>query len=675
MRNPALRLAIAAGAIGATLFALMRGGLVPAPGVGVLSAQAQPQAEPVQRPPVFRGGTTFVSVDVYPRQDGRPIEGLTKDDFEITEDGKPQVVETFQFIRFETALVDDERRDPTSVADSERQAADPRNRVFVVYLDPYHLSFVGSLAVPPAVMAFLTRTIGPTDLFATMYPKRPVSQLTFGRRLEVLEEDLRDFWNDVQVGIDEVEFRLETCPEITSLPAREQNHMAAALIARHQHDMLMTSLENLMRRLGGLRDERKNVLFMSEGWNEPEPLPELTAKSRPKPPQIGVSPSGRLGTGPQQPYNRDENWCAQNVGRLAHTDFEDRFIRLLDLARQANVTFYPVDVGGQRGLGLSGPVAKLRTLAENTDGTAIFNTNDVTGAVRRLTDSISAYYLLGYYSTNPSNDGKYREIKVRVKRPDVGVSARRGYFAPTPEMMAAAARAAAAPPVAPTAVDAEVAKLARARPDAELFTHGTARGQQLHIVTELSSREVESGRWKAGATVRATVQSSSGAPSTVTTKIEPGARVVTFSIPATGTTGPWKVDVKVSAVGEVLDSTTSVASPVGPLLGDPTLFRANPSPRAPLKPVADFQYRRTERIHVEWPVLKDLTSRAARLLDVKGQALPVEIALSDRESAEGKALVADLNLAPLIEGSYVMELTCSAGTESQRALVGFRVVR
>jgi hypothetical protein len=53
-----------------------------------------------------------------------------------------------------------------------------------------------------------------------MTPKRPPSQLTFGRRLEVLEEDLEDFWRDVQVGIDEIEFKLKTCP---SVPAAEMD--------------------------------------------------------------------------------------------------------------------------------------------------------------------------------------------------------------------------------------------------------------------------------------------------------------------------------------------------------------------------------------------------------------------------------------------------------------------
>jgi hypothetical protein len=186
---------------------------------------------------------------------------------------------------------------------------------------------------------------------------------------------------------------------------------------------------------------------------------------------------------------------------------------------------------------------------------------------------------------------------------------------------------------------------------------------------------MESGRWKAGGEVKATVQPDGGTPSTVTAKIDPGARVTTLSVATAGTTGPWKVDLRVSGGGNVLDGSASVAPPAGPLLAEPLLFRANPSPRAPLKAVADFQYRRTERIHVEWRTLKALTDRQARLLDSKGQPLPLAVALMDRDDPGGKTVLADVTLAPLSEGSYVIELTGAAGAESQRALVAFKVVR
>ena len=62
----------------------------------------------------FRGGTHFVRVDAYPLEDGRIVEGLEAEDFEILEDGKPQQIDSFDFISFDSFTPDAERRDPVS---------------------------------------------------------------------------------------------------------------------------------------------------------------------------------------------------------------------------------------------------------------------------------------------------------------------------------------------------------------------------------------------------------------------------------------------------------------------------------------------------------------------------------------------------------------------------------
>src|SRR4029078_2149571 len=85
----------------------------------------------------------------------------------------------------------------------------------------------------------------------------------------------------------------------------------------------------------------------------------------------------------------------------------------------------------------------LRTLADGTDGVAVVNTNDLGGAMKRIVDDLSNYYLLGYYSTGRL-DGRFHPISVRVKRPGVRVRARRGYLAATPAAMNRTSTAAAA---------------------------------------------------------------------------------------------------------------------------------------------------------------------------------------------------------------------------------------
>src|SRR5207302_183625 len=80
----------------------------------------------------------------------------------------------------------------------------------------------------------------------------------------------------------------------------------------------------------------------------------------------------------------------------------------------------------------------LRTLAENTDGRAIVNRNDLATGMKQITRDQSAYYLIGYNSTQAPADGKFHEIKVRVKRSGVQVRARKGYWALNAEQTARA---------------------------------------------------------------------------------------------------------------------------------------------------------------------------------------------------------------------------------------------
>ena len=84
-----------------------------AAGIAVLgiAALAGSSRDQDQQPPVFRGGTAFVRVDVYPLRDGKPVEDLTADDFEVVEDGKPQHIETFEFVRHSPVTADEDRRD------------------------------------------------------------------------------------------------------------------------------------------------------------------------------------------------------------------------------------------------------------------------------------------------------------------------------------------------------------------------------------------------------------------------------------------------------------------------------------------------------------------------------------------------------------------------------------
>jgi hypothetical protein len=114
---------------------------------------------------------------------------------------------------------------------------------------------------------------------------------------------------------------------------------------------------------------------------------------------------------------------------------------------------------------------------------------------------------------------------------------------------------------------------------------------------------------------------------------------------------------------------------VGPAEIQPVLFRRGPTTGNRLVPAADPRFSRTERVRAEIPV-GDATSGVGRVLDRTGQPLQVPVTTSDRLEAESgqRWVTADLNLAALSPGDYVLEVTLKGATETQ-SLIAIRVTR
>ena len=167
--------------------------------------------------------------------------------------------------------------------------------------------------------------------------------------------------------------------------------------------------------------------------------------------QVGTTPDGRITTDRMRSdYGYSKYDCETDRQMLSHLNNGQDYLDLMEIANANNVSFYPVDARGlaafDRDLNenpVLGPadeirlvrsrVESLRTLADNTDGLAVVDTNDLDKGFQRIVDDMTSYYLLGYYSTNTKLDGKVRKIKVRVKRNGVDVRARRSYRAATEE--------------------------------------------------------------------------------------------------------------------------------------------------------------------------------------------------------------------------------------------------
>jgi len=184
------------------------------------------------------------------------------------------------------------------------------------------------------------------------------------------------------------------------------------------------------------------------------------------------------------------------------------------------------------------------------------------------------------------------------------------------------------------------------------------------------------GAWNRGVAIEATAVNDAGEKiGSVTGSIAAGARSVLLRMPVTTASGSARATI--TSTGQGATATDQVVIPAGAseMVGAALAWRGTPSAQSALTPVADLLFRRTERVHLEWPVGGPLDRREARLLDRRGMPLPIPVTLTERDATAGPSIVADMNLAPLSPGDYVLELTVVSGTETAKRYVALRIAR
>ncbi|HEY1911526.1 MAG TPA: VWA domain-containing protein [Vicinamibacterales bacterium] len=697
---------------------------------------APPQPEP--QPPTFRTEANYVRVDVYPTHDGEPVLDLKQDDFEVIEGNAPQKVEQFEHVMIHAATPQDVRLEPNSVRESMAMVANSRARVFVIFLDIGHVEVDGSRRIRAPLVKALDSLIGPEDLVAVMTPEMSPSDITFARKTTTIEGFLARHWNwgerDQVSTVDAQEQLYKECYPGLSQPLQcpdgttdDDRGVADEMIARRREKMTIDALSNLVTYLRGVREERKAVLAISDGWLLYKPNPGLARKLNcqvPGLPTGGFDPrTGRLSAG----VDRDPisgvslTSCDRDRMMLAALDDDQEFRTLLDQANRANTSFYPVD---PRGLVvfdtsiampttgapppgsttitppsvdqamLTNRLYSLRTLAEATDGLAIVNSNDLDRGFRRVVSDLSSYYLLGYYSSGKL-DGKFHSITVRVKRPGVRVRARRGYLAATIATAGTSTRGggsgaaksvetpeAAAAAAAGHAVEASIAPLSGYGRDVPLrlqmtagWKPGDSSSASMWLVGELGGSAVVGVEWNEGFEVSATLAASSDA-SVATGRVTVGRNLRTFRLALTSTqpivAGDYTLSVIARAASASIPAreTMHVSIPAAPASVGALYLRRGISTGNKDTPTADLRFRRSEQIRVELPAISP-DPVTARLLDRTGKPLAVPVAAATRDDTDGSRWwTAGLALAPLAPGDYVIEL--SSG--SQRTLASFRIV-
>jgi VWFA-related protein len=681
----------------------------------VIAAQSTPATE--QKQPPIRVQTNFVRVDVLPSADGRPVMDLRAEDFEVLEDGVPQQIQAFEHIVISSGGPQAQRNEPNSVEQGRQAAANPRNRVFILFLDAPHVTIEGTWHIREPLIRLIDRVVGPDDLVGIMTPEMAPSQITLARRTEVIENGLRKGWpwgyrHTLQDDRREIDY--QTCyPKLSQEldNGRRMSELAEKMMHRRRERMSLEALSDLVNYLRHLREERKGIITITEGWvlyrpdktmmdlrkdvmsGAVEPIPGIDP--------IGVGPGGKIVLGnPNDATNLTKTSCDTDRMRLAMMDNEQYFRRLIEDANRSNASFYTVDPRGlpaldspigpdppptvaQDALHLRTRLESIRTLAGATDGLAVTDNNDMDRGLKRIVDDLTSYYLLGYYSTNQKLDGRFRRITVRIKRPGVDVRARQGYRAAT-EAEVAAARAAEGPPVSAeaAAIGNALHALARIRPEARFRIHAAPapsdRGVSLVWVAGELQPPAASDPWTKGGTADIDV-TSGGTSATARVTLAAGERAfltaIPLSKPAIGT-----IEVRARMAGTDPDAARladTIQVPIADGAQPPLLFRRGPTTGNRLLPAASFLYSRTERIRIEIPAGPDARPGAGRVLEKSGQPTQVPVSVGERTDSEtgSRWITADVTLAPLGAGDYAIEVTSASGGKEMKTLTAIRVVR
>jgi VWFA-related protein len=383
-----------------------------------LSAQ-QPQTPPGQpaQPPRFRVEVNYVEVDaVVTDAQGNFVRDLTRDDFEVVEDGKPQQISAFTVVDLPVERAEAPLLAPDVVPDVKSNEREFNGRIYLLMLDDLHTAPLRSNRVKAAARLFVERYVGANDLVAIVSTggRTDASQEFTNNKGRLLRAIDRFMGQKPRSGtLEKLDlYNMRRGSPAASDPLTDPYAFERASKARNMLD----TLTNLANWMSGVHGRRKAIVMIGEGID----------------------------------YDINNPFENQDAS-VIRDDLRDA----IAAATRSNVTIYSID---PRGLTASGDEAieltgftedpslnldtrglqeelrlsqdSLRSLADQTGGFALLNANDFRDGFARIQRDNSAYYLIGYYSSNERRDGRYRKLNVRVKRPGMQVRARRGYVAP-----------------------------------------------------------------------------------------------------------------------------------------------------------------------------------------------------------------------------------------------------
>jgi VWFA-related protein len=378
--------------------------------------------------PLFRSGTELVQVDAIVRDgDGNFVSGLAADDFEVLEDGKAQPIQLFYLVTGPSSVV------PRAVVpDGTLRAPDQTaRRVFALVFDQDHLDFEPFRKTQIAAIAFLEEHFRPGDVGGIVLEGGVANG-----RLTTIRRELLDIVRNARPHT-EVRDRFSVFREWPRLESEFEAKRIDAGDDRALNDAMIRNCQERPQECAraGISEQVENDLQ----WNARRFLSEArVAASR------FIDTISYVTTG-----------LGRMEGRKTVVIFSEGFLvdetrgvlaQVAARAARYGVTIYAVDARGlartsTRIADASDVSPRLRSwgfdsiedgpniLTSETGGFVVRNRNDFTDALAEIAEDTSTYYVLGYSPANPTLDGKFRKIEVRVKWKGMDVRARKGYLA------------------------------------------------------------------------------------------------------------------------------------------------------------------------------------------------------------------------------------------------------
>ena len=386
----------------------------PSAAVPAVVPQPETPAQATSRTPLFKASTRLTVEDVTVT-DARhmPLHGLTQPDFLIKEDGKPQVIRSFEEYGTERRS---EQPAPPQLAENEFTNAQPpastTSAVNILLLDDVNTGLVNRLARAPENVAYAKQQS--IKYLGNLPEGTQVAILQMGSELKVLQ----GFTSDKAVLLAAMKSATYKPGEGTYV-TRGSDISIACAAANLQSELTVNALNQVAAFLSGIKG-RKNLIWFTPGtpW-----LFEYPAFSR--------------------------STCLNDYTQQLHKAYA--------LLTAAEIAVYPIDPRGLFGnpaqsatfqgnlnpqnfamqqAAFGGSVAtehdSLRDIADPTGGEPFFNRNDLDSALKEAIQTGEDYYSLSYVPPLSNYDGKRHTIEVKVDRPNLHLQYRTGYTSVDP---------------------------------------------------------------------------------------------------------------------------------------------------------------------------------------------------------------------------------------------------